>query len=247
MWPGMKDRSRRDGISLLHEIGHYLETDFELMKRICSFESDYAGKRFEEECKPVRVMALLPDKFISKWLVLDRSHVPGTFMLSSSTEGVLGLRGTRFRRIAVVRRLGALRPSLGYASLIKKPYERDKPPEVVCRAWNDGVWISLRNSQWRRTCCTHFAQSGKKRPKEWGWFRFGHRDVPRLPTAERPLRGGRGLFPRQQEFASVVEYSPEAGSRPYVQQNHSTNWLPRWNLHPFAKQMPAMCWTWNRT
>ena len=205
----------RRNFTLLHEIGHYLqETDFELMKRICSFESDYAGKRFEEDaCNRFASLAFLPDKFISKWLVIDRSPCARDIhaVFEHGRECSAERNEVRVSRIAVVRRLGALLPSLGYASLIKKPYERDEPPEVVCRAWNDGAVDFSPEFTVAENMLYALAQSGKKRPKNGDGFASDPRMFLGMPTAERPLRGDVVFSHGRQEFAFlVVEYLPEA-------------------------------------
>ncbi len=133
----------RRNFTLLHEIGHYLqETDFDLMKQICSFESDYAGKRFEEDaCNRFASLALLPDKFLSKWLGPDRSPCAKDIyaIFENGKNCTFESNKVRVSRIAVTRRIGALLPSLGYASLIEKSYKKDSLPKVACRAWNDGT------------------------------------------------------------------------------------------------------------
>ena len=156
----------RRNFTLLHEIGHYLqETDFELMKRICSFESDYAGKRFEEDaCNRFASLALLPDKFISKWLALDRSPCARDIhaVFEHGRECSAERNEVRVSRIAVVRRLGALLPSLGDASLIKNHTRGMSRQKWSAVHGTTALWISLRNSQWRRTCCTRLHRVGRK-------------------------------------------------------------------------------------
>lgn len=206
----------RRNFTLLHEIGHYLqETDFGLTERICSFESDYIGKRFEEDaCNRFASMSLLPDEFIARWL--DSTRSPSARDIHDIFEDGRNCsprrHAVRVSRIAVVRRIGALLPSLGYASLIKKPYGKDARPEVVCRAWNDG---SVDFSPEFTTAETMLYERARMSGRLWegAGFASDTRMFLGVSAKERPLRGNVTFsYGRQEHVFMVVEY-PEWASR----------------------------------
>lgn len=207
----------RRNFTLLHEIGHYLqETDFDLMKRICSFESDYAGKRFEEDaCNRFASLALLPDTFLSKWLDPKRSPRAQDIhaIFEDGRNHTFESNKVRVSRIAVTRRIGALLPSLGYASLIEKPYGKDGLPKVVCRAWNDGAVDFSPEFTVAESMLYRGAKDETEQP--WDGFCFTA-DVDgemfrEIPEEQRPRCGDITFSRGRHEYAFlVVEYSSDA-------------------------------------
>ncbi len=214
-WADGEYTTRRN-FTLLHEIGHYLqETDFDLMVRVGSFEDDYVAKRFEEDaCNRFASMALLPDKFISEWLPRGRSPRAADIydIFEQGRTCAPEKNKVRVSRTAVVRRLGALLPSLGYASLIENPYEEDRPPKVACRAWSDGDVDFSSEFTAAEDMLYARARSGRKRPGDGECFASDTRMLLGLPCGERPLRGDVVFSRGRKEYAfMVVEYPPKAG------------------------------------
>lgn len=201
----------RRNFTLLHEIGHYLqETDFDLMARMGSFEDDSVGKRFEEDaCNGFASRALLPDGFVSKWVSPGRSpralDVYGIFEQGRqcAPEG----NKVRVSRAAVVRRLGALLPTPGHASLIEAPYARDRPPTVACRAWNDGdVDFSTGFTPAEGRLYAR-ARGEWERPGDGDRLASDTRMFLDMPAGERPVRGDVVFSRGRREYAfMVVEY-----------------------------------------
>ncbi len=202
---------------LLHEIGHYLqETDFDLVKRICLFESDYAGKRFEEDaCNRFASLALLPDRFLSKWIDPDRSPCARDIhdILEDGRNRTCESNKVRVSRIAVTHRVGALLPSLGYASLIRRSYGKDVSPEVVCRAWNDGtVDFSPR--------FTVVENMLYKSAKEKQVFAMNDEMLRDIRPEQRPLRGDIAFSFGMCEYAFLVAQYPADAEKDVVRAEH---------------------------
>lgn len=226
------DYTARPNFTLMHEIGHYLqETDFDLMSRICSFEDDCVGKRFEEDaCNRFASIALLPDKYIMDEILSDGYCADAISRIYEKGRSGQKKAKTSIRvsRIAVVRRIGALLRGRGYASLVKIPRKNQLgTPELSCRAWNDGTVDFSEELTEAETTLLLVAQS-----QEVSRYCANGRTFLGSDPSERPTRADIAFSYGRQNYAFIVVEYPDmvmkdglyASMRSYPTQKDVLKW-----------------------